>query len=66
VFAVLRYATRSNPYMGWVTWVAIILAAIGALVLITGPVATAVVGPAILIGLGLILLARAYWSRLRS
>jgi signal transduction histidine kinase len=66
VFAVLRFATRSYPYMGWATWVAIILAAIGALLLITGPVATAVVGPAILIGLGLILLARVYWPRLRS
>ncbi len=65
VFAVLRFATRSNPYMGWATWVAIILAGIGALVLITGPVATAVVGPAILIGLGLILLVRAYRGRPR-
>jgi signal transduction histidine kinase len=66
VFAVLRFATRSNPYMGWATWVAIILAAIGALLLITGPVATAVMGPAILIGLGLFLLARVYWPRRRS
>jgi hypothetical protein len=66
VFAVLRFVTRSSPYMGWATWVAFILAAIGALLLITGPVATAVVGPAILIGLGLILLARAYRPRLRS
>jgi hypothetical protein len=52
--------------MGWATWVAIILAAIGALLLITGPVATAVVGPAILIGLGLILLVRVYWPKLRE
>jgi signal transduction histidine kinase len=66
VFAVLRFATQSNPYMGWATWVAFILAAIGALLLITGPVATAVVGPAILIGLGLLLLARVYWPRRRS
>jgi glucose-6-phosphate-specific signal transduction histidine kinase len=66
VFALVRFATRSNPYMGWATWVAIILAVIGALVLITGPQAAAVVGPAILIGLGLFLLARAYWPRLRS
>jgi hypothetical protein len=66
VFAVLRFATRSYAYMGWATWVAIILAAIGALLLITGPVATAIVGPAILIGLGLILLVRAFWPRLRS
>jgi len=66
VFALVRFATRSNPYMGWATWVAIILAGIGALVLITGPQATAIVGPAILIGLGLFLLARAYWPRLRS
>ncbi len=66
VFAVVRFATRSSPYMGWATWVAIILAAIGALVLITGPQAAALVGPAILIGLGLFLLARAYWPRLRS
>jgi signal transduction histidine kinase len=63
VFAVLRFATRNSPWMGWATWVAIILAAIGALLLITGPVATAVVGPAILIGLGLILLVRAYRAR---
>jgi hypothetical protein len=63
VFAVLRFVTRSSSYMGWATWVAIILAAIGALVLITGPQATAIVGPAILIGLGLILLARAFWVR---
>jgi signal transduction histidine kinase len=66
VFALLRFATRSNPYLGWATWVAIILAIIGALVLITGPQAAAVIGPAILIGLGLLLLARAYWPRLRS
>ncbi|HTP06856.1 MAG TPA: hypothetical protein VMP08_01300 [Anaerolineae bacterium] len=66
VFAVLRFATRHNPWMGWATWVAIILAGIGALLLITGPAATAIVGPAILIGLGLILLVRAYWPRLRS
>ena len=66
VFALVRFATRSSPYMGWATWVAIILAVIGALVLITGPQAAALVGPAILIGLGLFLLARAYWPRLRS
>ena len=66
VFAVLRVATRSSPYMGWATWVAVILAVIGALVLIAGPQAATVVGPAILIGLGLFLLARAYWPRLRS
>lgn len=66
VFGVLRFATRANPWMGWATWVAIILAAIGALVLVSGPTAVAVVGPAILIGLGLILLVRAYRARLRS
>ena len=37
-----------------------------ALVLIAGPQAAALVGPAVLIGLGLFLLARAYWPRLRS
>jgi hypothetical protein len=66
VFALVRFATRSSPYMGWATWVAIILAVVGALVLFTGPQAAALVGPAILIGLGLFLLARAYWPRLRS
>jgi hypothetical protein len=66
VFALVRFATRTNPYMGWATWVAVILAVIGVLVLITGPQAAALVGPAILIGLGLFLLARAYWPRLRS
>jgi len=66
VFGVLRFVTRANPLMGWATWVAIILAAIGVLVLISGPVATAVIGPAILIGLGLFLLARVYWTRARS
>jgi hypothetical protein len=66
VFALVRFATRSSPYMGWATWVAIILAVIGALVLITGPQTAALAGPAILIGLGLFLLARAYWPRLRS
>ncbi len=66
VFALVRLVTRSNPYMGWATWVAIILAAIGALVLITGPQAAPLVGPAVLIGLGVILLVRAYWPRLRS
>jgi signal transduction histidine kinase len=65
VFAVLRFVTRSSPYMGWATWVAVILAVIGVLVLITGPQAAALVGPAVLIGLGLFLLARAYWPRLR-
>jgi citrate synthase len=66
VFGFLRFATRRNPLMGWATWVAIILAAIGVLVLFSGPVAVEVIGPAILIGLGLILLARVYWPRLRS
>ncbi len=66
VFALVRFATRTSPYMGWATWVAVILAVIGVLVLITGPQAAALVGPAILIGLGLFLLARAYWPRLRS
>ena len=66
VFAVLRFATRSNPYMGWATWVAVILAVVGALVLIAGPQAAALVGPAILIGLGLILLVRAYQGRARA
>jgi hypothetical protein len=66
VFALVRVATRSSPYMGWATWVAAILAVIGVLVLITGPQAAALVAPAILIGLGLFLLARAYWPRLRS
>ena len=66
VFAVLRFVTWSSPYMGWATWVAVILAVIGVLVLITGPQAAVLVGPAVLIGLGLFLLARAYWPRLRS
>jgi hypothetical protein len=66
VFGVLRFATRDNPFMGWATWVAIILAAIGALVLVTGPQAAALIGPAVLIGLGLFLLARVYWPRLRE
>src|SRR5512135_404132 len=66
VFELVRFATRSRSYMGWATWVAIILAVIGALVLITGPQAAALVGPAVLIGLGLFLLARAYWPQLRS
>jgi hypothetical protein len=66
VCALVRLATRASPYMGWATWVAAILAVIGVLVLITGPQAAALVGPAILIGLGLFLLARAYWPRLRS
>ncbi len=63
VFAVLRLATRSSAYMGWATWVAIIMAAIGALLLITGTAAAAIVGPAILIGLGLVLLVRAFLAR---
>ena len=66
VFALVRFATRSNPYMGWATWVAVILAVVGALVLIAGPQAAALIGPAILIGLGLFLLARAYRSRRQS
>jgi hypothetical protein len=65
VFALVRFTTRSNPYMGWATWVAILLAVSGALVLITGPQAAAITGPVILIGLGLFLLARTYWPRLR-
>ncbi|CAG0934765.1 hypothetical protein TFLX_03650 [Thermoflexales bacterium] len=65
VFALVRFATRSNPYMGWAMWVAILLAVSGALVLITGPQAAAITGPVILIGLGLFLLVRTYWPRLR-
>ena len=59
VFALVRFATRSNPYMGWATWVAVILAVIGVVVLITGPQVAPIVGPAILIGIGLFLLIRA-------
>ena len=66
VFALVRFATRSNPYMGWATWVAVILAVIGALMLIAGPEAAALIGPAILIGLGLLLLVRAYQGRARA
>lgn len=66
VFGLVRFATRANPFMGWATWVAVILAMIGALVLVTGPQAAAIVGPAVLIGLGLFLLARAYWPKLRA
>ena len=66
VFGVLRFATRANPLMGWATWVAVILAVIGVLVLFSGPVAVAVIGPAILIGLGLFLLARVYWPKWRE
>ncbi len=65
VFGLVRFATRANPFMGWATWVAVILAMIGALVLVTGPQAAAIVGPTVLIGLGLFLLARAYWPKLR-
>lgn len=66
VFALVRFATRASPYTGWATWVAIILAVIGALVLVAGPEAAALIGPAILIGLGLFLLARVFWPRRRS
>lgn len=66
VFGVLRFVTRANPLMGWATWVAVILALIGALVLVTGPQAAAIIGPAVLIGLGLFLLARVYWPKLRE
>jgi hypothetical protein len=66
VFGVLRFVTRANPFMGWATWVAVILALIGALVLVTGPQAAAIIGPAVLIGLGVFLLARVYWPKLRA
>ena len=66
VFALVRLATRSSPWMGWATWVAIILAGIGAVVLITGPQAASLVGPVVLIGLGLFLLGRSLLGRSRS
>ncbi len=66
VFALVRVATRSNPWMGWATWVAVILAGIGALVLITGPQAASLVGPVVLIGLGGFLLGRALLGRSRA
>ncbi len=66
IFALVRVATRSSPLMGWATWVAVILAGIGALVLITGPQAASLVGPVVLIGLGMFLLGRALWARSRS
>lgn len=66
VFALVRLATRSSPFMGWATWVAIILAAIGALVLITGPQAASLVGPVVLIGLGVFLLGRALLGSSRA
>ena len=58
VFGLVRFATRANPFMGWATWVAIILAMIGALVLVTGPQAATIIGPAVLIGLGVFLLVQ--------
>ncbi len=66
IFGLVRVVTHSNPWMGWATWVALILAGIGALVLITGPQAASLVGPLVLVGLGVFLLGRALLARSRS
>ena len=63
VFALLRLATLPDPRMAWAWWPAGLLGGFGLFILVTGSVASQIVWPVLLIGLGLLILARGYWPR---
>jgi hypothetical protein len=66
VFALVRLATLSDPRMAWAWWPAAILGGFGAFVMLMGTVASQFFWPVVLIGLGLLVLARGYWPRSHS
>lgn len=66
VFALVRLATLDDPRMAWAWWPAAILGGFGAFILLMGTVASQFFWPVVLIGLGLLVLARGYWPRSHS
>jgi hypothetical protein len=66
VFALVRLATLSDPRMAWAWWPAAILGGFGAFIMLMGTVASQFFWPVVLIGLGLLVLARGYWPRPHS
>lgn len=63
VFGLVRLATRPNPAMAWAWWPAAILGTFGLFIVLTGTVAAELFWPLLLIGLGLLILARGYLPR---
>ena len=63
VFALVRLVTLPDPRMAWAWWPAGILAGLGAFIILTGTVASQIFWPVVLIGLGLLVLARGTWPR---
>lgn len=66
VFALVRLATLGDPRMAWAWWPAAILGGFGAFILLMGTVASQFFWPVVLIGLGLLVLARGYLPRSHS
>ncbi len=66
VFALVRLATLGDPRMAWAWWPAAILAGFGVFIMLMGTVASQFFWPVMLIGLGLLILARGYLPRSHS
>lgn len=66
VFALVRLATLGDPRMAWAWWPAAILGGFGAFIMLMGTVASQFFWPVVLIGLGLLVLARGYLPRSHS
>jgi hypothetical protein len=66
VFALVRLATPGDPRMAWAWWPAAILGGFGAFIMLMGTVASQFFWPVVLIGLGLLVLARGYLPRSHS
>ncbi len=66
VFALVRLATLNDPRMAWAWWPAAILGGFGVFIMLMGTVASQFFWPVMLIGLGLLILARGYLPRSHS
>ncbi len=66
VFALVRLVTLGDPRMAWAWWPAAILGGFGAFIMLMGTVASQYFWPVMLIGLGLLVLARGYLPRSHS
>jgi hypothetical protein len=66
VFALVRLVTLGDPRMAWAWWPAAILGGFGAFIMLMGTVASQFFWPVVLIGLGLLILARGYLPRSHS
>jgi hypothetical protein len=63
VFALVRLVTLGEPRMAWAWWPAAILGGFGLFIMLMGTVASQFFWPVVLIGLGLLVLARGYLPR---